>query len=196
MSSPAVTVVMPLYQKAGSVLAAVRSVLCQRFVDLELLVVDDGSTDDGPALVARLVGSRLRLVRQPNQGPGAAPDRGLGEARGALIAFLDADDEWGPEFLELGVAALASAPECAAWVAAGLKVRRAARRWPGTGAWDCPAGGGCHPTSTPGGSSTVWTSATRAVSWRGGPWWSATVATTPPIGVSTGRTAISGCSWS
>ncbi|MFL5516906.1 MAG: glycosyltransferase family 2 protein [Gemmatimonadales bacterium] len=117
MSSPAVTVVMPLYQKAGSVLAAVRSVLCQRFVDLELLVVDDGSTDDGPALVARLVDSRLRLVRQPNQGPGAARNCGLAEARGALIAFLDADDEWEPEFLELGVAALASAPECAAWVA-------------------------------------------------------------------------------
>src|SRR4051812_29549079 len=83
MSSPAVTVVMPLYQKAGSVLAAVRSVLCQRFVDLELLVVDDGSTDDGPALVARLVDSRLRLVSQPNQGPGAARNRGLARARGA-----------------------------------------------------------------------------------------------------------------
>jgi len=55
MSSPAVTVVIPLYQKGRSVLAAVRSVLSQRFADLELLVVDDGSTDEGPALVGLLI---------------------------------------------------------------------------------------------------------------------------------------------
>ena len=116
MSSPAVTVVIPLYQKAASVLAAVRSVLSQRFADLELLVVDDGSTDEGPALVGQVVDPRLRLLRQPNQGPGAARNRGLAEARGALIAFLDADDEWEPEFLEHGVAALTNAPECAAWI--------------------------------------------------------------------------------
>jgi glycosyltransferase involved in cell wall biosynthesis len=77
MPRPAVTVVMPLYQKAGSVLAAVRSVLSQRFTDFELLVVDDGSTDDGPALVAQLVDPRLRVLRQANQGPGAARNRGL-----------------------------------------------------------------------------------------------------------------------
>ena len=117
MSGPALTVVMPLYQKAGSVLAAVRSALRQRFADFELLVVDDGSTDEGPALVAGIIDPRLRLLRQPNQGPGAARNRGLAEARGALVAFLDADDEWDPEFLQLGVAALALAPDCAAWVA-------------------------------------------------------------------------------
>jgi glycosyltransferase involved in cell wall biosynthesis len=116
MSVPAITVVMPLYQKAGSVLAAVRSVLSQRFADFELLVVDDGSTDEGPALVAGEVDSRIRLLRQANHGPGAARNRGLAEARGALVAFLDADDEWDPEFLQLGVAALAGAPDCAAWV--------------------------------------------------------------------------------
>ena len=117
MSVPAVTVVMPLYQKAGSVIAAIRSVLTQRFADFELVVVDDGSIDEGPALVAGEVDSRLRLLRQPNQGPGAARNRGLAEARGALVAFLDADDEWDPEFLQLGVTALAEAPDCAAWVA-------------------------------------------------------------------------------
>ena len=141
MSSPAVTVVIPLYQKGRSVLAAVRSVLSQRFADLELLVVDDGSTDEGPALVAQVTDPRLRLVRQPNQGPGAARNRGLAGARGALIAFLDADDEWDPEFLELGVAALTRAPECAAWVAGraegpARRIRTARDRRMGlTGRW-------------------------------------------------------------
>jgi len=141
MSSPAVTVVIPLYQKGGSVLAAVRSVLSQRFADLELLVVDDGSTDEGPALVAQVSDPRLRLLRQPNEGPGAARNRGLAGARGALIAFLDADDEWDPEFLELGVAALTRAPECAAWVAgraeaSARRIRTARDRRMGlTGRW-------------------------------------------------------------
>jgi glycosyltransferase involved in cell wall biosynthesis len=141
MSSPAVTVVIPLYQKGGSVLAAVRSVLSQRFADLELLVVDDGSTDEGPALVAQVSDPRLRLLRQPNEGPGAARNRGLAGARGALIAFLDADDEWDPEFLELGVAALTRAPECAAWVAGraegpARRIRTARDRRMGlTGRW-------------------------------------------------------------
>src|SRR3954469_11214314 len=138
MSSPAVTVVMPLYQKAGSVLAAVRSVLCQRFVDLELLVVDDGSTDDGPALVARLVGSRLRLVRQPNQGPGVARNRGLAEARGALMHFWTPTTSGGRS--SSSSVSRPSPPRRSALPGspAGRKVRRAARRWPGTGAWDCP----------------------------------------------------------
>lgn len=126
MSAPVVTVVMPLYQKADSVLAAVRSVLSQRCAEFELLVVDDGSTDDGPAIVAGVTDPRIRLLRQRNQGPGAARNRGLAEAGGGLVAFLDADDEWNPEFLQLGVAALARAPACAAWVAA--RVEGPARR--------------------------------------------------------------------
>ena len=117
MPAPAVTVVIPLYQKAGTIVAAIRSVLRQQFADFELLVVDDGSTDEGPALAADVTDPRIRLLCQPNQGPGAARNRGLAEARGPLVAFLDADDEWTPEFLQLGVAALAPEPECAVWVA-------------------------------------------------------------------------------
>ena len=116
MAGPAVTVVIPLYQKAGSVLGSIRSVLAQRFESFELVVVDDGSTDEGPALVRGVPDPRIRLVHQPNQGPGAARTRGLAEARASLIAFLDADDDWTPQFLELGVAALAAAPDSAAWV--------------------------------------------------------------------------------
>jgi glycosyltransferase involved in cell wall biosynthesis len=121
MRGPLVTVVIPLFQKAGSVLAALGSVLVQRFEDFEVVVVDDGSTDDGPALVRTVRDRRLRLLQQPNRGPGAARNRGLADARGALVAFLDADDEWLPDFLELGTAALAAHPDCAAWVAGRLE---------------------------------------------------------------------------
>jgi len=113
---PRVSVVIPLYNKAESVLAAVGSVLRQSFADFELIVVDDGSTDSGVPLVAGIGDRRIRLLAQANAGPGAARNRGLGEARGEYVAFLDADDEWGPEFLGLAVDALDRHPECGAWV--------------------------------------------------------------------------------
>jgi hypothetical protein len=145
MSAPAITVVIPLYQKAGSVLAALRSVLTQRFDDFEVVVVDDGSTDDGPALVRGAGDSRVRLLQQPNRGPGAARNRGLAEARGDQIAFLDADDEWASDFLELGTAALAGAPDCAAWVtgrfegpARRVRTGRDRRRGLVSGRWRLP----------------------------------------------------------
>jgi len=149
MSAPAVTVVIPLYQKAGAVLVALGSVLRQRFEDFEVVVVDDGSTDDGPALVRGVHDPRVRLLHQSNRGPGSARNRGLADARGDLVAFLDADDEWSPEFLELGAAALAAAPECAAWIAGRFegparRVRSAADRRRGllAGRWRLPPDAG------------------------------------------------------
>jgi glycosyltransferase involved in cell wall biosynthesis len=114
---PRASVVIPLYNKAESVLAAVGSVLKQSYADFELIVVDDGSTDSSVSMVAGIGDPRLRVVAQANAGPGAARNRGLGEARGEYVAFLDADDEWEPRFLELGVSALDGDPECGAWVA-------------------------------------------------------------------------------
>jgi glycosyltransferase involved in cell wall biosynthesis len=113
---PRATVVIPLYNKAASILAAARSALGQSYPDLELIVVDDGSTDDGAERVESIGDRRLRLIGQPNAGPGAARNRGLAEARGDYVAFLDADDEWEPELLQHAVAALDGDPECAAWV--------------------------------------------------------------------------------
>ena len=102
-SEPAVSAVIPLYNKADYIGRALDSVFAQSFTDYELIVVDDGSTDGGGDIVRAYSDPRLRLVCQENAGPGSARNRGLREARGALVAFLDADDEWLPEFLAKAV---------------------------------------------------------------------------------------------
>lgn len=95
MPAPRVSVVMPAYNCAATVRDAVDSVLAQDDIDLELIVVDDGSTD-GTRDVLAGYGKRLRLLRQANAGPAAARNRALALARGEYIAFLDADDLWLP----------------------------------------------------------------------------------------------------
>jgi glycosyltransferase involved in cell wall biosynthesis len=101
-----VSIIMPLYNKAPYVGRALRSIFAQTFEDFEVLVVDDGSTDEGPELTAGCGDPRVRLFRQANAGPGAARNRALAEARGEYVAFLDADDEWLPAFLETSVTLL------------------------------------------------------------------------------------------
>jgi glycosyltransferase involved in cell wall biosynthesis len=113
---PRVSVVIPLYNKAATVRVAVDSALSQSYRDLELIVVDDGSTDGSAGSLKDIADPRLRLLSQANAGPGAARNRGLREAHGEYVAFLDADDEWQPELLDLAVAALDADGESAAWV--------------------------------------------------------------------------------
>ena len=90
---------MPAYNAAAFVRRAIESVWAQTHVPLELIIVDDGSSDD-TAAVASTVDPRTIVIRQANGGPGAARNRGVKEARGNWIAFLDADDAWRPEKLE------------------------------------------------------------------------------------------------
>ena len=104
---PRISVIIPLFNKAPFIGRALQSVIAQTFTDFEVIVVDDGSMDDGARVVEQLDDSRIRLIPQDNAGPGAARNRGLAEARGELIAFLDADDEWLPEFLAQSVRLLA-----------------------------------------------------------------------------------------
>ena len=108
-----VSVGVPLYNKAPFVKQTVESILHQTLSDLELIVVDDGSTDKGPTIVDSIDDSRIRHIQQKNQGPGAARNHGLTLARGKYIAFLDADDEWLPNFLEVSVHHLSQHPDCA-----------------------------------------------------------------------------------
>jgi len=100
-SSPSVSVVIPTYNVAPFIAETLNSVFAQTFTDFEVIVVDDGS-DDAEELERALEPylERVRYVRQENLGAGAARNRGVQEARGEFIAFLDSDDLWMPEYLE------------------------------------------------------------------------------------------------
>src|SRR6185369_16149675 len=91
---PQFSVVVPLYNKRAYIRRAVDSVLAQTLTDFELIVVDDGSTDGSSEALAEIDDIRLRIIRQQNQGEGAARNTGLRVGRGNWIPLLDADDEW------------------------------------------------------------------------------------------------------
>ncbi|MHB9108081.1 MAG: glycosyltransferase [Armatimonadota bacterium] len=110
---PCCSVVIPLYNKEPYIGRAVESVLAQTLADFELLVVDDGSTDGSAAAVRRFDDPRVRLISQENRGEGPARARGMAEAAGTYIAFLDADDRWSPQFLEKAVRLLEDYPQAA-----------------------------------------------------------------------------------
>jgi glycosyltransferase involved in cell wall biosynthesis len=105
-----VSVIVPTYNRRETIQAAIASVQRQTFSDWELIVVDDGSTDETADLIE---GSdpRLVLIRQKNQGVNAARNTAMLRARGRYIAFLDSDDEWLPHHLELSVAFFRAFPE-------------------------------------------------------------------------------------
>lgn len=94
------SVVVPLYNKRNYVLRCLESIQRQTMPDFEAIVVDDGSTDGGAEQARRIGDSRFRVITQDNAGPGAARNHGAAEARADIVAFLDADDEWAPDFLE------------------------------------------------------------------------------------------------
>jgi glycosyltransferase involved in cell wall biosynthesis len=111
ISHPTVSIILPTYNRAATIRRAIDSVLNQTYKDFELLVVDDGSTDDTHALVSAYTDPRVRCLSLPvNGGAGKARNKGLEAARAELIAFQDSDDEWLPAKLEKQVAVLANAP--------------------------------------------------------------------------------------
>src|SRR5664279_5030268 len=97
------SIVVPLYNKAGYIRRALDSIANQTFDDFEVIIVDDGSTDGGERIAALYPDARFRVISQQNQGPGAARNAGIAEAQVELIAFLDPDDEWLPHNLETAV---------------------------------------------------------------------------------------------
>jgi glycosyltransferase involved in cell wall biosynthesis len=104
---------MPAYNSAATIGEAIHSVLAQTLQDFELLVIDDGSSDSTTAVCAGIGDDRVRVFSFENGGPAASRNRGIGRARGKLIAFLDADDVWLPDKLRFQVDALAEHPDAA-----------------------------------------------------------------------------------
>jgi glycosyltransferase involved in cell wall biosynthesis len=105
--TPLVSIIIPSYNSANYLAAAIDSVLAQTVTNLEVLVIDDGSTD-GTEAVVRNYPAPVRYIRQENSGVSAARNRGMDESQGRYVAFLDADDTWLPHKLERQLAALAA----------------------------------------------------------------------------------------
>ena len=110
-----VTTIVPVYNRTDMLAEAVDSVVDQSYRPIEIIIVDDGSTDDTPAACDALAAAHpdiIRVIHQPNGGPGLAREAALGAARGEFIQFLDSDDLLLPGKLEAQVAALQQQPEC------------------------------------------------------------------------------------
>lgn len=119
-SAPLVSVVIPAFNAARVIARAVHSVLEQDWQPIEVIVVDDGSTDGTVEAVEALGAPELRVIRQANTGAAAARNRGIRESRGAFVAFLDADDTWLPGRLTRTVEPMLADPAiglcyCRAW---------------------------------------------------------------------------------
>lgn len=107
---PRVSVVVPLFETERYIAEALASILAQTFADFECLVIDDGSRDRGPEIARSFTDPRVRVVPQANRGLAGARNTGIREAKGDLVAFLDADDRWAPEKLARHVALLEADP--------------------------------------------------------------------------------------
>ncbi len=109
MTAPLVTCIIPVFNGARFLSETVNSVLAQTYPAIDILVVDDGSTDDTPSAIASF-GTRIRSVRQTNSGEAAARNTGVKHATGGYVAFLDADDLWEPGKLAAQVDAMQRDP--------------------------------------------------------------------------------------
>jgi len=110
-----ISIVIPLYNKEKQIAHTLQSVFAQTFQDFEIVIVDDGSTDNSVKEVKKFNDPRVLLIQQSNAGVSAARNRGIEEARGELIAFLDADDEWKPEYLATQSGLYQKYPECSVY---------------------------------------------------------------------------------
>jgi glycosyltransferase involved in cell wall biosynthesis len=125
---PRVSVIVPVFNGAAYLEAALQSALSQTFADLEVIVVDDGSSDSSAAVVERVSDSRLRLIRRPHRGLAAARNTGIRAASGDAIAFLDADDVWLPRKIEAQISRLDADPRCGLVYGWHIKVDASLRR--------------------------------------------------------------------
>ncbi|MEG1622670.1 MAG: glycosyltransferase [Alistipes sp.] len=114
----AISVLIPLYNKAAEISATLHSVLAQTMQPIEIIVVDDGSTDDSVAVVEKIGSPLIRLIRQENQGVSSARNHAMAEAKGEWVALLDGDDQWTPNYLEEIHRLIDCYPNCGAYATA------------------------------------------------------------------------------
>ena len=123
------SVVVPLYNKALHIERALKSILQQAIQDFEIIVVNDGSTDHGRDIVVALGDERIRLIDQSNQGVSVARNRGIEAAKYEFVAFLDADDEWLPDYLQTIQVLINNFPDCGAYATAIQTIRPNGQRY-------------------------------------------------------------------
>ena len=116
--TPLFSVVIPLYNKEATVSRAIHSVLAQSVKKFELIVINDGSSDNSVDRVLAIKDERIALVEQDNQGVSVARNRGIEVAKYPYLAFLDADDEWRPDFLSVIAGLIESFPDAGAYATA------------------------------------------------------------------------------
>ncbi|MEO8773837.1 MAG: glycosyltransferase family A protein [Gelidibacter sp.] len=119
--SPFFSIVIPLYNKENQVKSTIESVLAQTFQDFEIIVINDGSTDESENVVERIKEDRIRLFNIKNQGVSHARNYGITKANSELIVFLDADDLWETNHLENLKALYESFPNCGLYATAYVK---------------------------------------------------------------------------
>lgn len=107
-----ISVVVPLYNKEKQIKRTIQTVFNQTFQNFEVVIVNDGSTDNSVLEIEKIGDPRIRLIHQKNAGVSAARNRGIEEAKYELIAFLDADDEWKPEYLATQYELYKEYPQC------------------------------------------------------------------------------------
>lgn len=110
-----ISVVIPLYNKEQSILSTLQSVLNQTYQNFEIVVVNDGSTDNGASLVETIGDSRIHLIDKPNGGVSSARNLGITNAQSEHIAFLDADDLWETSYLAEIARMISDFPQAAIW---------------------------------------------------------------------------------
>ena len=107
-----ISVIIPLYNKEKQIKKTLETVLSQTFQDFEIVIVNDGSTDNSVNEVSEVKDNRIRLINQENAGVSAARNKGIKEAKGEYVAFLDADDEWKTDYLQCQYQLTQLFPQC------------------------------------------------------------------------------------
>ena len=110
-----ISIVIPLYNKESCIGKTLGSVLAQSYRSFEVVIVDDGSTDESMRIVSSIPDDRIRVIANENGGPSSARNRGIEESKGDYVAFIDADDIWSPDYLKEMVDLIESFPDAVIW---------------------------------------------------------------------------------